>query len=105
MNTDIQLTDHAIERAKERLGWNRAALVRMMGKVLAEGLPQRETRGRLRRYLDAMSRDHRKGDGNRIWSNHLFVIQGGTLVTVIELPKEHQRAAKRGKTNTDVSDR
>jgi len=93
MNAPIQLTQHAVDRAKERLGWNESTLRRMMVKVADQGVPQRETKGRLLRWLNAMSRDHRKGDGTVLWSHHVFVIQGGTLITVFELPKEYQRAA------------
>lgn len=90
---EIALTAHAIDRARECLGWNEKTLRRMVAKVSAHGVRQRDTRGRLRRWLDAQSMEHRKGDGNLLFGEHIYIIQAGTLITVYRLPKEFHRAA------------
>lgn len=90
---DPRPTQHAIERAKERLGWNEATLRRMLPKVVARGVDYRDTRGKLRRYLDGQACLHHKGNATRIHGHHIFVMQGEVLVTVYELPKEFRNAA------------
>ncbi len=86
-------SDHAIERAKERLGWSESALRRMIPRIMERGLWQDQTRGELRLYLDARSDGYANGSVCVVFAEHLFVLQGGTLVTVLRLPKELRHAA------------
>ncbi len=87
------LTNHSIDRAKERCGWNRCALERMADKALESGISQKDVSGRLRRYIDKHSIQH-PGHRSFIHGNVVFVFAGVTLITVLDLPKEFQRAAK-----------
>ena len=47
----IELTEHVVERARQRLGWSEGALARMTDRVLHFGLGAAQTTGALRRYL------------------------------------------------------
>ena len=47
----IELTEHAVERARQRLGWSESALARMTDRVLHFGPVVAQTTGVLRRYL------------------------------------------------------
>ena len=87
------ITNHAEERAKERLGWNRAALNRMADKALNEGIAHSQTRGRLNRYLTKLYLNHRKGNNNRVYGEHVFIFHNEVLITVVLLPREIRRAA------------
>lgn len=94
----LVLTDHAIERARQRLGWNRSTLRRMMHKVTSRGLGTKHTRGSLRRYLV----EHR-GDGVaiRTYGEHLFIFRWDPaaealcLVTVWQIPLPLRPALRR----------
>lgn len=46
---DIVITDHAYDRMKERLGWNKKAGARMAQKAYTDGTTHGETRGSLLR--------------------------------------------------------
>ena len=50
----VEITEHAYDRMKERLGWNRKAGQRMANKAYTEGKTHGETRGSLHRYLDSV---------------------------------------------------
>lgn len=91
---DLRPTEHAIARAKERLGWKEATLRRMLPKVAEAGVPVAATRGKLRRYLDGQQWLHHKGNATRIHGHHIYVIQGEVLITIYELPKEFRGAAQ-----------
>jgi len=91
---EAQITAHAKERAKERLGWNAAALTRMADKALAVGVSHAATKGRLHRYLSHLYLTHEKGNNTRIFGEHVFVFEGRMLITVLHLPHEFRRAAR-----------
>lgn len=91
----ITPTDHAVERARERLGWKPDTLARMLPKIEASGVPLGDTRGKLRRYLDKKRSASDNGRGSLlVFSDHVFIVRGGALITVLDLPKEFHRAAR-----------
>ena len=47
----VIITDHAYERAKERLRWNAKVLDKMAEKSFLEGIKHGETKGSLNRYI------------------------------------------------------
>ena len=95
---NVLLTEHAIERAWQRLGWTEHALGRMVSRVLAFGIGVDEAAGALRRYL----RDH-QSDGAlvRAYGEHVFIfyrepdVPEVSLVTVWQLPLELRSALRR----------
>lgn len=90
-----RLTDHAIERGKERLGLCEKALQRTADRAFEYGVPVPETRGALRRYLDRQGMLHEKGNNTRVHAEHVFIFQGNVLITVLYLPNHLRRAARR----------
>ena len=92
------LTDHSVDRAKERCGWNRGALERMAEKALLEGISTRDVAGGLKRYID---RQHILFPGHRslIHGHVVFIFAGVTLITVLDLPHKFRRAAIASRPN------
>ena len=88
----VALTHHGIQRGKQRAGLDKRALEKTAAKALTDGLVAGETNGRLRRYMDGMLIEH-KGASCRIHGNHIFCFRGEVLITVLDLPLEHRRAA------------
>lgn len=87
----IRLTQHAMERARERQGLSPAALQRQATRAMTEGMRLEDCRGHLRRWLISGQIRHRKGAETRIFGEWVFVIQGAVLITVIALPAEFRR--------------
>jgi len=87
-----RLTHHAEARGKERAGLNRKALERAADAARLNGLRQQDTAGSLRRYLDRLAITH-PGKAPVIHGQHVYVFAGKALITVMELPHKHRRAA------------
>lgn len=93
---NVILTEHAIERAWQRLGWTAGSLHRMVERVVAFGLSEADTGGALRRYLE----EHRAPDSVvRTYGEHIFIFRRDTddlfLVTVWQIPCELRPALRR----------
>lgn len=92
MQNQPDISHHARERGKQRAGLDAKALERTAAKALQDGLHAHETTGRLRRYLDAIAREHKTTP--RVHGNHVYFFgRENCLVTVIELPHEHRKSA------------
>lgn len=88
---EIEITIHAYDRMKERLGWNKKAAARMAQKAYADGITHGETRGSLHRYLDSVYLSHFNADQMRIYGEALFIFSGSRLLTVYALPTKYRR--------------
>lgn len=96
----LAATDHACQRARQRLNWNRAALERMLERIVYTGIALDDCTGALARFLEQKLHDPRH-QTLRVYGEHLFVFarhdDGRTLhlLTVYPLPTEHRAAARR----------
>jgi hypothetical protein len=89
-----RVTEHAFQRAKQRLGWPPSATARMAQKALDCGVRHQDTAGRLRRFLDHQFLLHGHGNNTRIYGQHVFIFEGPVLITILYLPNELRRAAQ-----------
>lgn len=90
----IIITPHAAQRIRERLNLAGDAAERTVEQAFTSGLQVRQTRGKLRRYLDRCSMQH--GHGNfRIWGRFVFVFHGVNLITVLNLPHEFEHQVEK----------
>ena len=91
------ITEHAAERAKERLGLNRRAIARLAASALESGISPVDTRGSLRKYLDVKAALH-PGCEPLIHGMFVFIFgREDALITVWELPHEFRRSAESAK--------
>lgn len=95
--TGAIVTDHAILRGKERLGLKRKALQRTADKALTQGFQREGFTGGLRRYLDKLWHGHDKVADLLVFGHHIYVFNGVILITVLEVPREYVKTAKKGK--------
>ena len=91
LEIEIYITDHAYDRMKERLGWNRKAAARMAKKAFEEGVEHKDTVGSLHRYLDYVYLGHCNANQMRIYGEALFIFYGNRLITVYALPTKYRR--------------
>ena len=87
----IIITDHAYDRMKERLGWNKKAAERMAQKAFQEGIQHWETKGSLHRYLDSIYLSHRNATAMRIYGQAIFIFKEDKLLTVYAMPPKYRR--------------
>lgn len=88
---EIEITNHAYDRMKERLGWNRKAGERMACRAYTDGITHGETRGSLHRYLDSVFLSYGNATQMRIYGEALFLFSGSRLLTVYALPTKYRR--------------
>lgn len=91
MNEDIKseeivITEHAYDRAKERLSYNKNALERMANKAYFSGLKHEDTKGKLNKYLTKLWHLHKSANNIRIHGENVFIFINNTLITVYQLP-------------------
>lgn len=91
----MRVTKHGQLRLKERAGFNRVAALRMAARALTEGISHGETTGRLRNYLDGLYRSNYVANNMRIHGEFIYLFTGETLITVLNLPNEHKKAANK----------
>ena len=90
-----KITRHGYERGKERLGFSKKTLDRMTERALEDGVAQKEAKGSLRRYLDALFLKYKMANV-RLFSEHIFVFsKERRLITVFRVPNEHKAAANK----------
>lgn len=81
----MKISEHAYQRARERLGWNRDALKRMFPRILEKGKRHSDTKGNLYKYLSGEFSTHRASDV-RIYGENLFFFRGKSLATIYQIP-------------------
>jgi len=86
------ITDHAFDRARERLCWHRRTLARMLERVFYDGLSPDEFPPRLRAVLN-LHPDENRPTSSRIYGEHLFLFgrdypDQANLITVYSVPRE-----------------
>lgn len=80
------ITNHAYERAKERLGWTQKVLEKMSSKALSEGIRHSDTKGRLNKYITATYFSYKTANNIRIYGENVYLFDKDVLITVYQLP-------------------
>jgi hypothetical protein len=90
----INVTNHAFDRAKERLSLNANALTRLAEKAFTSGLKHSDMKGKLEKYITKLWFMHKSADNIRVYGENVFVFIGNTLITVYQLPNELRKYVK-----------
>jgi hypothetical protein len=95
--TIIRLTDHAIDRAKERFGWNKDTLYRMAEKAFTEGIKHKDTKSHLSKYITKLWFEHKHSNNTRIYGENIYFFATNTLCTVYHIPNHLRKQIKYAK--------
>lgn len=87
MAAQIELTNHAIDRARERCRWNEDTMRKMATKARAEGIGLNQVKGQLHRYLYKLTMQHRTE--TVIYGEHIFAFAQNVVITVIPLASQY----------------
>ena len=79
----IYVSNHAVARAKERLGWDKETLFRMMPRVIEKGHRNPYGKG------DATPNNIYECQ-NIIYGENLYVIRHQTLITVVNVKNKYR---------------
>ena len=89
------ITDHASDKAKERLGWNRHTLERMLPKIYFQGAKNGDTKGRLKNFINDKVERHPDVNKIRIYGENIYFFSGRRLVTLYRLPTDYIKHANK----------
>lgn len=92
---EIIITAHAYKRAKERLGLDHNATDRMAVKAFVAGLKHSDCKAKLKKYVDWLFLQYKKCGNIRIYGEAVWLFTEGTLVTILNLPNEYKKLAKK----------
>lgn len=90
----MRITFHGEQRLRKRAGLPKQAVRHNAELALEYGLDHRQARGALQRYL-AMLYNRYNGTGNniRVYNDFVYVFHNEILITVLNVPPEHRKAA------------
>lgn len=88
MSTEVVITHHAYERARERMSWNKATTKRMALKALTKGRTYQQFAGRVRRFLTGIYGAKRSANNIRVYGQDIYVFRNNRLITLYRLPNE-----------------
>lgn len=90
VNDDVRIiiTDHAYQRAKERLSLNAKTFYKLALKALDNGITHSQTKGKLNRYITSLFFKSYSGNNVRIYGDNIYIFDKKKLITVYRLPGE-----------------
>lgn len=90
----VQVTEHAYQRAKERLSWNHKVCDKMSEKAFLEGIKHKDTKGSLHRYVTKLWFSYRHANNVRIYGENIFFFCDNRLITLYQLPNDLRKHVK-----------
>ena len=90
----VSITDHAYDRAKERLSWKHSVLDKMAEKAFLEGVTHKDTKSHLSKYITKIWFQHRTANNVRIYGENIYLFHNNTLITIYQLPNNLRKCVK-----------
>lgn len=84
----VEITRHAEQRIRERMGLNKKSIERMAQKAYDNGIKHSETKGRLRKYITKVYFQNENANNIRLYGNMLYIFSNERLITVFYLPRD-----------------
>ena len=75
------LTDHAVQRTKERVGLPKRSAEKNAQKALENGIRHCETKGSLNRYITALYWKQKTANNIRIYCNNVYIFNNSVAGT------------------------
>lgn len=80
----MEITQHAYDRARERLGLNKNSFDRLVEKTLISGRKANTFKGTIRKYFDRLSIIYKTSPV--VYGEYLLFFVGGRVITTYQLP-------------------
>lgn len=102
----MEATLHAQERFKERRGLPKKALDKVAETAHKYGVERLEATGRLRRYMDYVTKFHNYAGEVRAFGEYMYVFSSsnGNLITVYDLPNAYRKSVNKAVKRKRESD-
>lgn len=94
----ITISNHAYDRAKERLGFDKKATDKMAVLAYGHGTKHGDAKGRLKKYIDKLFLEHRTANNTRVYGEAIYLFHNQTLITIYRLPNNLKKLASISKS-------
>lgn len=89
----ISITNHAYEKAKERLSLTKKSLDKVAARALENGIGSKNFKlGSFKRYLDHLYFKYGSANNIKIYGDIIFLFSYETLITLYQMPNEYKKA-------------
>lgn len=95
MENKTNVTEHAFDRAKERLKWKSSVLQKESEKAYEYGITHSDTKGSLNKYITKLWFDYKQANNIRILGENIFIFRDNILITVYQMPFNMRKHVKR----------
>lgn len=85
---NIVMTDHGIQRTKERVGLKKKLADKNAQKAFEFGLTHADTKAGLKRYLNKLYLSYQSANNIRVYHRCVYLFSGNKLITVFTLPQK-----------------
>ena len=85
----VHITDHGGQRIKDRVGLSKKIADKIAEKALCLGIKHEDTKGSLRRYLDAVYLKKEIPNNIRVYNRKVYLFRNNLLITVLDLPNQY----------------
>jgi hypothetical protein len=92
---EMRVSKHAKKRMKERCGLKVKCHDRAAEVAMRDGLHHKDCTGRLKKHVDYLFLNHRKGNNIRLYGDNVFIFEGVTLITLLKLPNIYKDAVNK----------
>jgi hypothetical protein len=90
----IVITDHAYDRAKERLSLNKSAIDRLALTAYEKGLKHSEAKSHLYKYVTKIWMSYKTANNVRIYGENIFLFHDNILITLYQVPFDLRKYIK-----------
>lgn len=84
----VYVSRHALDRMKERCGWGRKASMRMVKKIVDNGIEADKVTGKYRSWARHKAENAINGEKYLMYGERMYLFAYNTLVTVLQTPKK-----------------
>lgn len=85
---DVIMTEHSVQRTKDRVGLSKKIANKNAQKALEFGITHSESKGGLRRYLDKLYLSNGNANNVRVYHRYVYLFRDNRLITVMNLPRK-----------------
>lgn len=91
---NLSITDHAYQRAKERLSISKKSVDRLADSAFENGIRHSDIKGQFKRYIDKLYFQYKTANNIRIYGEIIFLFANNTLITLYQVPQEFRKTLK-----------
>ena len=86
--SNVVMTNHSIQRTKERVGLSKKIADKNAQKALEYGITHSECKAGLCRYLDKLYLSNGNANNVRIYHRYVYMFRDNKLLTILSLPRK-----------------